>query len=292
MSTVKDFPRSLRLKASDGLSLHLMEWSSEGTPMLLIHGFGNDCHVWDEFAPQMAPYYRTIAIDLRGHGDSDRDPSQRYDYPFHVRDLDKLTKSLSIDRVVLVAHSFGGRAAMLFGATYPEKMAGLVLVDTGPEFDQRGTGRIRNDTEKRRGQTFTSKEAYAELIGRNYPNASPTSRRRLVEYGLTLRSDGLFEQKTDPKFHLSRQNMTVELQEEHSKKTTKEMWTALGRIPCPTLVVRGAASDVMSPEIADKMVDTLPHGKLAVVAQASHSVMLDNADGFSKALQQFVLGED
>lgn len=291
MSTPKDAPRSLRMEASDGINLHLLEWSTEGTPMILIHGFGNDCHVWDDFAPKMAPYYHTLAIDLRGHGDSERDPDQRYDYPFHVKDLERLTESLKIDRVILVAHSFGGRVAMLFGASHQEKMAGLVLVDTGPEFDQRGTGRIRDDVDKRRGQTFTSKEAYTDLINRNYPDASLAARRRLVENGLTLRADGLYQTKTDPDFHLSRHQLNPEQQAAHSKEMTKELWAALEKIPCPTLVVRGAASDVMSPEIAEKMADVLPLGELAVVAQASHSVMLDNAEGFSSALQEFALGD-
>jgi pimeloyl-ACP methyl ester carboxylesterase len=67
-------------------------------------------------------------------------------------------------------------------------------------------------------------------------------------------------------------------------------WDALGRITCPTLVVRGAASDILAPETADKMVDeVLPNGRLAVIGQAGHSVMTDNPDGFRDAVNAFVL---
>ncbi|MFP8878978.1 MAG: alpha/beta hydrolase, partial [Myxococcota bacterium] len=67
-------------------------------------------------------------------------------------------------------------------------------------------------------------------------------------------------------------------------------WEALGKITCPTLVVRGAASDILSPDTADKMVDeVLANGQLAVVAQAGHSVMTDNPDGFRDAVHEFVL---
>jgi pimeloyl-ACP methyl ester carboxylesterase len=61
-------PKDLRVKGSSGGELHLLEWSSEGVPMLLLHGFGNEAHIWDDFAPIVAPHYRTVALDHRGHG--------------------------------------------------------------------------------------------------------------------------------------------------------------------------------------------------------------------------------
>ena len=72
----------------------------------------------------------------------------------------------------------------------------------------------------------------------------------------------------------------------------RRQWDALGKIPCPTLVVRGAASDFLSPEIADKMVDeVLPNGQLALVAQAGHSVMSDNPEGFCQVVTDFAVSE-
>ena len=70
----------------------------------------------------------------------------------------------------------------------------------------------------------------------------------------------------------------------------REQWNALGAVPCPTLVVRGAASDVFAPDVADRMVDdVLQNGHLAVVPQAGHSVMTDNPEGFRTAVTDFVL---
>jgi pimeloyl-ACP methyl ester carboxylesterase len=70
----------------------------------------------------------------------------------------------------------------------------------------------------------------------------------------------------------------------------KQLWEALARIESPTLVVRGAASDILSPEVADRMVDeVLRNGRLAVVGQAGHSVMTDNPEGFRDAVAGFVL---
>ena len=136
-------PKSLRLIGSDDLELHLLEWSTEGTPMILIHGFGNEAHIWDDFAPTVSGHYRVLALDLRGHGESAWDPESRYDYENHIADLDAVVAALGIERMVLVAHSLGGRVSMLYAGIHPEKLAGLVIVDSAPELDARGIVRIR-----------------------------------------------------------------------------------------------------------------------------------------------------
>ncbi len=80
--------RSRRVKGADGLDLRLLEWSEAGVPLLLLHGFGNEAHIWDDFAPEVAPYYRTLALDHRGHGESSWDSERRYDLDTLVRDVE------------------------------------------------------------------------------------------------------------------------------------------------------------------------------------------------------------
>ncbi len=106
-------PRSRHMTGAHGIAIHVLEWSQQGVPLLLVHGFGNEAHIWDEFAPQVAPYYRVLALDLRGHGDSGKDPERRYDYQDHVADLEAVIDGLGVDRVVLVGHSLGGRICVL-----------------------------------------------------------------------------------------------------------------------------------------------------------------------------------
>ena len=136
-------PTSRMLPGADGNRIRALEWSQEGVPMVLVHGFGNDAHIWDDFAPLVAPHYRVVAIDLRGHGDSDHDPERRYQWDDHVRDLESVVAALGFERMVLVGHSLGGRTCLLFAGRNTDKMAGLVVVDTGPEHDPRGQIRIR-----------------------------------------------------------------------------------------------------------------------------------------------------
>jgi pimeloyl-ACP methyl ester carboxylesterase len=269
----------------------VLEWSDSGTPLVLVHGFGNEAHIWDDFAPLVAPHYRTVAVDLRGHGDSAHDPEHRYDYDFHVADLEAVTAALGIDRLVLVGHSFGGRTSMLFAAKHPERMAGLVIVDIGPEHDPRGTTRIRMEVMQRGDGSFASPAEYERVLAHNFPAGSEGALRRMAHHELRQRADGRFERKADPSFMTGRADTSEAEAETHERDTAKRLWDALARIPCPTLVVRGAASDILSPEIADRMVDdVLAKGQLAIVPRSAHSVMTDNPAGFAEAVGSFVLG--
>ena len=285
-------PRSRRLPGADGLSIHLLEWSDQGVPLLLLPGFGNEAHIWDDFAPVVAPYYRTIAIDLRGHGDSAHDPESRYDYQSHVRDLEAVTAALEIDRLVLIGHSFGGRISTLFAARHPRRLAGLVLVDAGPELDARGVSRISTDVKRSVDLSFASLAECENALTHAYPAAQPAAVARVARYGMRKREDGRYERKTDPAFHAARGELTAAAAEALEKETTKELWDALGQIACPALVVRGAASDVLDPDTAERMaLEVLPDAQLAVVARAGHSVMTDNPEGFSEVVASFALGE-
>ena len=284
-------PESRRVRGAHDLDLHLLEWSREGVPLLLLHGFGNDAHIWDDFAPSVAPHYRVVALDHRGHGDSAWDPERRYEHETMVEDVERVTSELGLDRLVVVGHSLGGRIATLFAGRHPERMAGLVIVDVGPEVDARGKLRIRMDVESRPTPVYASAAEYARDLSLAYPAARPDALARMAEHGLRRRADGLYELKMDPALRgaMSASETPAEA-EAREREMERALWDALRKIPCPTLVVRGAASDILAPDVADRMVEeVLPKGRLAVVARASHSVMTDNPDGFREAVCEFVL---
>jgi pimeloyl-ACP methyl ester carboxylesterase len=291
-------PQARRVPGADGITLNLLEWSSEGTPMLLLHGFSNEAHIWDDFVPTVAPYYRVLALDLRGHGDSDWHPKGAYDYDDHVADLEHVLAHLGIERVVLVAHSLGGRIAMLFAGRHPDRVAGLVIVDSAPELDRRGTARISLDTAQHRDPSFASIAEYEQMLVHAYPAATAASIRRMARHGVKQRTDGRYVLKMDVAIRgavggggqsAAEDAAAIEARHAHFRE---EMWQALARISCPTLVVRGAASDIVGADVADRMVDdVLQNGRLAVVGRAGHSVMTDNPDDFAEQVGRFVLGE-
>jgi len=286
-------PKDLRVKGAHGGELHLLEWSTEGVPMLLLHGFGNEAHIWDDFAPIVAPHYRTLALDHRGHGQSDWDREGRYDVDTLVDDVEVVTAALGIGRMVLVAHSLGGRVATVFAGRHPERVAGFVIVDIGPEVDLRGSLRIRQDVESNLTPVFDSVEEYARALSLSYPAAQPEALRRMALHGVRRREDGRFELAMDPALRGITAGRGASAEAEQQENALRQrMWDALAALPSPVLVVRGAASDILSPEVADRMVDeVLKNGRLAIVAQAGHSVMTDNPRGFNEAVASFVLSD-
>jgi len=282
-------PISHRVRGAHDLELNLLEWSAEGVPLVLLHGLGNEAHLWDDFVPAVAPHYRVLALDQRGHGDSDWDPEARYDAESMTDDLEAVLDAFEIDRFVLIGFSMGGRVAMTFAGRHPERLAGLVVIDIGPEVDARGVLRISGEMQEHRAPIFANTQEYAAMLSLNYPAGRPHALQRMAEYGLRKREDGLLELKMDPK--LRGERPTDDAAKAKEEAFIQQQWDALAKVPCATLVVRGAASDILSPDIADKMVeDVLQNGRLAVVPQAAHSVMTDNPEGFEEAVSSFVLG--
>jgi pimeloyl-ACP methyl ester carboxylesterase len=282
-------PTSHHVTGAHGNTLHVLEWSTTGVPMVLLHGHGNEAHLWDDFVPSVAEHYRVLAVDQRGHGDSAWDEEGRYHPKDMADDLEKILEYFAIDRFVLIGFSMGGRVSMVYSSRHPDRLAGLVLVDIAPELDARGIARIGNEMSEQRAPVFATIEEYARMLSLNYPAGRPAAITRMATHGLKRREDGLFELKMDPKLRSER------AEDEAARKAEEafiqEQWDALAAIPCPTLVVRGAASDILAPDTADRMVDeVLQHGTLEVVPQAAHSVATDNPEGFERAVCGFVLG--
>jgi len=290
-------PHVLRVPGADGLGLNVLEWSQEGTALLFIHGFSNEAHIWDDFAPALAPHYRVLAMDLRGHGDSDWHEGADYEYASHVADVLALLDHLAIERVVIVAHSLGGRISMLLAKEAPERIAGLVIVDSAPEIDRRGAVRISMDTAENMSPTFDRVAQYETMLAHAYPAATPEAIARMAKYQLRQRDDGRYELKMDTNLRRfvggeGEGPPDAETLAAMEAERSEAMWKGLEALECPALVVRGAASDIVSADTADRMAEeALKKGQLAVVAQAGHSVMTDNPAGFADALCGFVLGD-
>jgi pimeloyl-ACP methyl ester carboxylesterase len=148
------------------------------------------------------------------------------------------------------------------------------------------------EAESSQAPVFASVEEYGRLLSLHYPAAQPRALLRMARHGVRRREDGRYVLKMDPALRGASFAGSPEDAAERERQMTQAQWEALRRVACPTLVVRGAASDVFSAETADRMVDeALARGRLAVVPRAGHSVMTDNPDGFRDAVTAFVLTE-
>lgn len=116
----------------DGIALHAADWNGCGGPVLCVHGLTANCRCWDGVAAVLAGGYRVLAPDLRGRGLSDK-PDSGYSAAHHVRDLAALMDDLEIPRAVFLGHSLGAYIGLAFAARYPDRIAGLILLDGGGE---------------------------------------------------------------------------------------------------------------------------------------------------------------
>src|SRR5207248_10679015 len=141
MNLVRPVDRSLLV---NGLRLHVLDWGGDGRPpLLLLHGFTGHAHAWDSLAIALQPHFHVLALDARGHGDSD--PAEVYDAAGAFRDLSSVVDQLGVRALTLVGLSMGGRNAMYFAAKRPEMVERLVVLDIGPEISKRAMAPSRSE---------------------------------------------------------------------------------------------------------------------------------------------------
>ena len=128
---------------SNGLEFHYLEWGNNNCEtILLLHGIGQQSHTWDFISLALASKYRVIALDARGHGDSEWAPNGDYSMEAYQQDLYCFVDAIRLDKFILMGHSMGGKTAYIFASRSPAKVKTLVIVDTGPTNNSRSANRI------------------------------------------------------------------------------------------------------------------------------------------------------
>ncbi len=118
----------------NGISLHYRDWGGfdrpGAQPVALLHGLASTCHIWDLVAPILAKDFAVVAIDQRGHGQSDK-PDYGYDFATVARDLLGVIATRNMEKPVIVGHSWGADVALEFAVAYPDLPQGICFVDGG-----------------------------------------------------------------------------------------------------------------------------------------------------------------
>ncbi len=114
----------------NGINLHYRDWGGSGQPVVLLHGLASTCHIWDLVAPMLAEEFAVVAVDQRGHGESDK-PDYGYDFATVGQDLLGVIEALNLDKPVIVGHSWGADVALEFAVAHPALPRGICFVDGG-----------------------------------------------------------------------------------------------------------------------------------------------------------------
>ena len=258
-----------------GLRLSFLEWGSEGRPVLcFLHGGSAHAHWFDLVTPAFAERFHVVALDQRGHGESQWAEPPAYATQNFAADLLGFIDALGWQRVALIGHSMGGHNSMSFAAWHPDRVSALVIVDSRPLIPTDRLDRLRRRGE-RTLRPYPTREAAAQsfrLLPRE-TNADPALLAHLGASGV-VEKDGAWVYRFDPASNAERQ--------------PADAWTLLDRITAPTLIARGELSPVLPRDMADKLRAAIRGATLVEIPASYHHLVLDNPPAFVQELDKFV----
>src|SRR5271166_6078769 len=257
-----------------------LDWGKKGLqPILFLHGGALTAHTWDLCCLALRDQFHCIALDQRGHGDSDWAPDADYSIGAQREDVKGFADALGLDRFVLVGMSMGAINGLAYAIRYPETLSALVLIDAGPNVRRPGSSRIRNFVNE--SAEPSSLEAIIERALAFNPRRDPLILRRSLMHNLRQQPDGNWTWKYDRK-------RFQQMDRETHLSERRALAEGLAKVTCPTLVVRGAESDVFHEEDAERLASSLPDGRFVTIARAGHTVQGDNPKDLVAALREFL----
>jgi pimeloyl-ACP methyl ester carboxylesterase len=269
--------QSTFIAAQDGLRLHVREYSARNacaTPVVCLPGLTRTTADFDALAPVLAygqPERRVIAIDSRGRGQSQYDPSpQNYNLAVELADIIAVLTALGIGRAVFVGSSRGGILSMLLAAAQPTAIAGTVLHDIGPVIEAKGLERIKSYVGKmpQPGSFAEGAEILRRLFAPHFPRLTAEQWLAAAKRTWKLENGALV-----PTYDARLGQTLAEFDSGHSLPPLWSEFDALAR--APVLVIRGANSDILSAETVNAMRAHYPDLETIEVADQGHVPMLE-----------------
>ena len=267
---------------ANGLRHHLIARGTPGSPVvMMIHGLAGQAHTFDSIANQLAAKYHVYCLDVRGRGESAWGEPSDYATDTYVADLEAVRDALGLQQFALVGTSMGGIITMNYAPKYPERVTRAVLNDIGPEIDPVGLQRIL-------AYVGGAPEMFADMkaVIRYYKDHYAPMVEHLPDdqiadfarYNVRKSDSGVYVWKMDPAIRSTPQ-----------RPPALEPWAALKGIRCPLLILRGGNSDVLSADIAGRMVAAVPGATLVEVPGVGHAPILVEPEAV-KALEAFLAG--
>jgi esterase len=264
----------------DGLRLHYLDWGRRGRPVLVfLHGGCLTAHTWDLVCLALRADFHCLAVDQRGHGDSEWSPILDYGPDAHVRDIRGLIEQLDLTKPVLIGQSLGGLNAMTYAAEAAHRLAGIVMVDVGPDPQPSAVERIANFVMGDPGHG--SVEDFVQRAQAFNDRRDPRLLRYSLRHNLRRLPDGTWTWKYDRR-GLSHEYVTS------VRRSLEQLRDGAHAITCPVLVVKGAESDAFSDTQASSFAAAFRDGRWAKVENAAHTVQGDNPRGLAQVLTDFL----
>ncbi|MDR3663393.1 MAG: alpha/beta hydrolase [Mycobacterium sp.] len=278
-------PQTVQFRGVDELTLAADEWNrdhpaaQDKPTILMLHGGGQNRFSWKNTGQVLAASgFHVVALDSRGHGDSDRSPTANYS--LETLTGDTLQVIYQIGRpVTLIGASMGGLTALpVSHEAGPELVTKLVLVDVVPRFEKGGSARIR-DFMFSGVDGFTSLEEAADAVAAYLPHRARPRSPEGLKKNLRLR-DGRWYWHWDPAF------LTAPGDDPFERAEMLER--AAINLQIPILLIRGKLSDVVSTEGVQDFLQKVPHAQFVELSDAGHTAAGDDNDAFTDAVVRFI----
>jgi pimeloyl-ACP methyl ester carboxylesterase len=282
VSTTRSEPQKVKFHGVDDLVLVADEWNhtADSRPtVLMLHGGGQNRFSWKNTGQILADEgFHVVALDSRGHGDSDRSPDATYTVDALCADVLQVLDQIGRP-VILIGASMGGMTGILVAdAAGPEKVTKLVLVDVVPRYEKDGSARIR-DFMFSHVHGFESLDEAADAVASYLPHRTKPRSPEGLKKNLRHR-DGRWYWHWDPKF-LTAPADNAFVREEKLERAAMDL-------TIPILLIRGKLSDVVSMEGVRDFLGKVPHAQFVELSDAGHTAAGDDNDAFSDAVVQFV----
>ncbi len=278
---------------SQRLRLHYVDWgNTDKPPLLLVHGGRDHCRSWDWTAEALREDWHIIAMDHRGHGDSQWTEDGNYRTMDLVYDVAQLIHQLDLAPVTIVSHSWGANTSLRYAGLFPENVRKIVAIEglfPTPERE----AMMKNVPFARRVREFigekrkaagrlprrypTLEDAYARMKGEN-PYLTDEQARHLTRHGINRNEDGTFSWKFDPHLNVDGAPYDITIEQRN------ELWKA---ITCPTLLLNGADSWAGNP-VENGMIEHFRNAEVVEFANAGHWLHHDQFDKFIATLKDFL----
>jgi pimeloyl-ACP methyl ester carboxylesterase len=249
------------------------EWGDPRNPrvLLCVHALTRNCRDFDFLARALSAHYRVVCPDIAGRGLSQwlRDPAG-YVIPNYVADIVTLIARLDVEAVDWVGVSMGGLIGMALASMEGTPVRRLVLSDVGPEITPESIARIATyvGTDPR-WPSFDAALAYIRAVSAPFGNLDEQTWRHLTEHSITRDGDGTWRFRYDPR--------VAEPFKAAFAGEPIDLWPFYERVRCPTLVVRGAESDLLLQETWQQMGSRGPRAQLAEIPGVGHAPLFLDA---------------
>lgn len=273
----------MKFKVASGLQIVTSTWGSKNDPVvILLHGGGQTRHAWGTTGEKLSQSgFYVIALDLRGHGDSDWDSKGDYSIDAYKDDLASIIRQLD-KPASLVGASLGGMASLsLAGDSKTRDLcSALVMVDIGLYPNEEGSDQVIKFMSSGK-EGFKSLEEAALAISSYLPHRKKPRDTKGLEKNLRLKKDGRYYWHWDPRFIEGRSKNNVSNYKENQVELAKG-------VSVPTLLIKGALSNVLTQQEVDNFFELIPHAQFVEIKEAAHMIAGDRNDVFAESAIRFL----